>query len=396
MNSAQKQFSLNPGASRKQFPIISVRASFKFSVIKGLSMRHLWMFSVLLTGCVLSGEVTAQEPLQRIAFGSCAKQDKPQPIWDSIIATKPQLFLFIGDNIYGDTEDMQVLQQKWNLLGAQPGYQKLKQTCSVLATWDDHDYGINDAGAEYPKKRESQQIFQDFFGIPKDSPRRKQEGVYHAEVIGPPGRRVQIILLDARYFRSRLKLGFQPSELGEGYRGKYVPNTDPGATVLGDAQWKWLALQLKVPAELRVLCCSYQLLPDDHGSEAWSNFPRERERLLHLIRDTRANGVVVISGDRHLAEVMRLAPDAAGIGYPLFEVTSSSLNVPSGNINKAGVRFANEVNRHRVGLTYFDTNFGLIDIDWSQPSPVVRMQVRHEAGGVVLQQRIKLSELQPR
>jgi len=130
----------------------------------------------------------AQEPLSRIAFGSCAKQDQPQPIWESVVAMKPQLFLFIGDNIYGDTEDMAVLKQKWDLLGAQPGYQKLKQTCPVLATWDDHDYGANDAGADYAKKRESQQLFQDFFDVPKDSPRRKQEGVYHAEVFGPPGK----------------------------------------------------------------------------------------------------------------------------------------------------------------------------------------------------------------
>ncbi|MBC7821963.1 MAG: alkaline phosphatase family protein, partial [Planctomycetaceae bacterium] len=162
-------------------------------------MLRCWCVLVLLL-CV-TRPVSAQEPLQRIAFGSCAKQDKPQPIWDAVVETKPQLFLFIGDNIYGDTEDMTVLKQKWDLLGAQPGYQKLKQTCPVLATWDDHDYGANDAGAEYPKKRESQQLFQDFFGIPKDSPRRQREGVYHAEIFGPPGRRVQILLLDARYFR---------------------------------------------------------------------------------------------------------------------------------------------------------------------------------------------------
>lgn len=349
---------------------------------------------MIAVGLLVSGRTHAQEPLQRIAFGSCAKQDQPQPIWESVVATKPQLFLFIGDNIYGDSDDMVVLKKKWDLLGAQPGYQKLKQTCPILATWDDHDYGANDAGAEFPKKRESQQLFQDFFDIPKDSPRRKQEGVYHAEIFGPPGQRVQILLLDARYFRGPLKTGFKPGEPGDGFRGKYAPNTDPSATVLGDAQWKWLEQQLKSPAEVRVLCSSYQLLPDEHGSECWGNFPLERKRLLNLIRDTKAKGVVVISGDRHLAELMRLAPDSAGIGYPLYEVTSSSLNAPSGNMTKAGVRFANEINSYRVGLTYFDTNFGAIDIDWSQPSPLLRLQVRDEKGGVVLQQRVKLSDLQ--
>ncbi len=146
--------------------------------------RIPWFLALLVT---LSSPLVAQEPLSQIAFGSCAKQDKPQPIWDSVLAVKPQIFLFLGDNIYGDTDDMQILTQKWELLGAQPGFQKLKQTCPILATWDDHDMGANDAGANYPKRRESQRIFQDFFGISQESPRRQREGVYHAEVFGPPG-----------------------------------------------------------------------------------------------------------------------------------------------------------------------------------------------------------------
>lgn len=353
--------------------------------------------ALLLLACLFvltQSSVADEDPLSRIAFGSCAKQDKPQPIWEAVLETKPQIFLFLGDNIYGDSEDMSVLRAKYELLGNQPGYQKLKQTCPVLATWDDHDYGANDAGAEYPQKRESQQLFLDFFDIAKDDPRRTQEGVYSAHVFGPVGRRVQIILLDVRYFRSRLKTGFQPGEPGDGFRGKYVPNNDADATVLGAAQWSWLEQQLKVPAELRVIGSGLQVLADEHGSEMWGNFPADRLRLFRLIRDTRANGVVLLSGDRHLAEIARLPADHKdGIGYPLFDITSSSLNAPSGNLTKSGIRFANEVNSYRVGLTYFDVNFGSIQIDWDAADPVVRLQVREELGGVVLQQRATLSQL---
>lgn len=336
-------------------------------------------------------------PLARIAFGSCAKQDRPQPIWDAVVETRPQLFLFLGDNIYADTEDMGVMRAKYAQLADQPGFQKLRRTCPILATWDDHDYGANDAGVEYPKKRESQQVFLDFFGIPKDDPRRTQEGVYSAHVFGPPGKRVQIILLDARYFRSPLKVGFQPGEPGEGKRGKYVPNDDAKATVLGDAQWAWLEKQLRAPAKLRLICSGVQVIADEHGSETWGNFPRERQRLLRLIRQTGAGGVILLSGDRHLAEISRLAADRAdGAGYPLFDITSSSLNAPSGNFTKARTRFANEINSYRVGLTYFDVNFGTVQIDWDAADPLVRLQVRDEKGDVVLQQRVKLSQLQPR
>lgn len=335
--------------------------------------------------------------LTRIAFGSCVRQDLPQPIWDTVVGSDPELFLFLGDNIYADTEDMDRMRAKYQMLGDQQGYQKLKATCPILATWDDHDYGANDAGLEYPKKRESQQIFLDFFDVASDSPRRKREGVYHAQVFGPVGQRVQIILLDARYHRSPLKTGYQPSERNEGYRGKYSPNDDPDATVLGEQQWQWLAEQLKTAAELRLICSGVQVLADEHGSEMWGNFPRERQRLLRLLKDSHAGGVVLLSGDRHLAEIARLHVDHAdSIGYPLFDITSSSLNHPSGNFTKAGTRFANEINSYRVGLTYFEINFGMIQIDWDQPDPVVRMQVRDAAGDVVLQQRVWLSQLQPK
>ena len=65
---------------------------------------------------MLLNALAAEEPLSRISFGSCAKQDKPQPIWDAVVAGKPELFIFLGDNIYGDSADMNVLQAKYEQL----------------------------------------------------------------------------------------------------------------------------------------------------------------------------------------------------------------------------------------------------------------------------------------
>lgn len=336
----------------------------------------------------------AEEPLSRISFGSCAKQDQPQPVWDAVVAGQPELFLMLGDNIYGDTHDMSVLKAKYELLGQQPGFQKLMATCPIAATWDDHDFGANDAGAEYPEKKESQKIFLDFFRVPATDDRHTRDGVYSSAVYGPPGKRVQVILLDTRFFRSPLKKGFDTREAGDGYRGVYGPNRDSNATILGDTQWKWLEEQLNVPAEIRIIGSSFQVLSDQHGWEMWGNFPEERTRLFQLLKTTRASGVIFLSGDRHLAELACLPANASfGIGYPVYEVTSSSLNQPSGNFTKSGVRFANEINPYRVGLTYFDVNFGNVLIDWSQTDPAIRIQVCDEKGGVVLQQKLVLSEL---
>lgn len=321
--------------------------------------------------------------LTRIAFGSCARQDKPQPIWNAVVAARPDIYLSLGDNIYGDTEDMAVMKKKYAQLAAIPGWQKLKKTCPILATWDDHDYGVNDGGADYPKKDESQQLFLDFFGIPKDSPRRTQKGVYHAEVFGPPEKRVQIILLDTRYFRSPLKKKPGKRPFGE---GPYEPSTDLKATMLGDAQWAWLEAQLKVPAKLRILVSSIQLVPQDHGWEKWLNFPHERERLYKLIKDTKAGGLVTVSGDRHLAELSMMD---AGIGYPLYDLTSSGLTEGSPKWRKF------EVNRHRVATMNHGNNFGLVRIDWSQDDPLIRLQIRDEEGEVTIQEKLPLSWLQP-
>jgi alkaline phosphatase D len=154
---------------------------------------------------------------------------------------------------------------------------------------------------------------------------------------------------------------------------------------------------LAKPAELRVIGSGVQFVAYENGWETWGNFPKERQRMLRLLRDKKVNGVVFLSGDRHLAEISCLpASNADGLGYPLYDVTSSSLNAPSGNLTKAGVRFANEVNSYRVGLTFFEVNHGAVLVDWNELDPVVRLQIRDEKGGVVLQQRFPLSRLQPK
>ncbi len=327
----------------------------------------------------------SDKTISRIALGSCAKQNRPQPIWDAIVQSSPDLFLFLGDNIYGDTDDMAILRAKYRELGSQPGFQKLRAVCPILATWDDHDYGVNDGGADYARKAESQEVFNDFFDTPKDSPRRARPGIYDAQVFGPPGQRVQIILLDTRYFRSPLVK--RPE--ADRKLGPYQPNEDPHTTILGDSQWNWLEEQLRVPAELRIVASSIQVVADEHHWEKWGNMPHERNRLFELIRKNEANGVIFVSGDRHLAEISCIENSSSENrgGYPLYDLTSSSLNQPSGGGND------NEPNAYRLGDNYLQVNFGAITIDWRQTDPVVELAIHGLEGEVVQKQAIKLSQL---
>ena len=136
------------------------------------------------TGCTDADEpveaVETRTPLTRIAFGSCNDQTAPQPLWGPIRATNPDLWVWMGDNIYGDTSRMAALDSMYARQKRHPGYRALRESTRVIGTWDDHDYGANDAGRSYPKRDSSQMKLLDFLGVPKDDPRRDREGVYSA------------------------------------------------------------------------------------------------------------------------------------------------------------------------------------------------------------------------
>ncbi|MEM8738540.1 MAG: alkaline phosphatase D family protein [Planctomycetota bacterium] len=331
------------------------------------------------------GGSEAERPLTRIGFGSCSSEQRAQPIWDVVLDREPELFILAGDNVYGDTDEPAVLREKYDLFAAVPGFARLRRQARLLATWDDHDYGRNDAGAEYAMKRDSQQIFLDFLGVPSDSPRRQREGVYHAETFGPEGQRTQVILLDTRYHRSELeRFAPRPGQR----RGDYKPSSRRDATMLGEAQWAWLEEQLSQPADLRLIVSSIQFVAEDHRFEKWINLPRERQRMLRLIRDTGASGVVFLSGDRHHAELSRLAPGI--VDYPLYDLTASGLN--QSRPRRGGYR-PPEANRHRIQGPFRGEHFGMLHIDWDQPVPMLSLEIVDGQGESVIADRLQLDEI---
>ena len=326
----------------------------------------------------------AADVVSDIAVGSCIKR-VDHPMLERALTLPMDLFLLIGDNIYADTQDMAVMRAKYDALKHSRFFRELRAKVPVLATWDDHDFGANDVGADYPKRRESQEEFLRWLDEPADSPRRQREGVYEARVFGPAGKRVQIVLLDTRYFRSPLQRVARPEEKRLG--GAYIPNPDRAATMLGDEQWRWLGEQLKVPAELRVLVSSIQFVSEFSGAEAWANLPREKQRMLDLIRTTKAAGVIFLSGDRHWCELSRMP---GPLGYPLYDLTASSLTEPH-------PRGTPTENRYRaLPTTYHDVNVGHLHIDWEAPDPAVALKIVDVAGETRIAHTLRLSELRAR
>ncbi len=326
----------------------------------------------------------ADAVLTSIAFGSCNTAERPIPILDAIVAQADEhdLFLYVGDNVYGDVDsddpEMPELRNAYAMLAARPEFQRLRSALPMEFTWDDHDYGLNDAGGEFPLKAEAQAIFNNFWRVPAGDERRMREGVYTSRMFGPDGRRVQLIMLDTRYFRGQLT---PTDERGAVGKERYLPSEDDSQTMLGEAQWAWLEDQFRQPADLRLVVSSIQVHADGHGWEAWRNLPHERERLYGLIRETGANGVVFVSGDRHSAGLY-VREDVAD--YPLYEITSSSLNLSFRDEN-------NEPGPHRIGEMYARENFGVIEIDWDEGE--LELELRDIDGEEVREVEIDLAEI---
>lgn len=327
--------------------------------------------------------IHAQTGVSKIAFGSCGHQNRSLSIFNTIVSHKPDLFVFLGDNVYGDTKNMDTLKAIYAKLGNKPSYQNLKKNVPIIATWDDHDYGQNDAGRHYPMKEQSKKVFLDFFEEPAKSPRRTHAGIYQAYAYTNAGKTVQVLLLDVRTFRDNLKPygGEKKGDEDFFYRLQYAPYTSSDSTLLGEEQWKWLEQELRKPADVRIIASGSQFGITYNGYESWANFPHEQQRLLNLIKTTRANGVLVISGDVHYGEISRLTTEGQ---YPIYDVTSSGLS--------SSWEFATP-NKNRVEGPIMENHFGLITINWQVADPTITMEIWDKYDNQRVEYTIKLSEI---
>lgn len=332
-----------------------------------MSLIHCFALSLFV--CLpLAGKFPQDfsKPLHRIAFGSCNRHDLPQPLWPVIANNKPDLWIWLGDNVYGDTEDMMLLKEKYDAQKALPGYATFARHTSILATWDDHDYGANNSGSSYPKKAESAKLALDFADVPAEDPRRAREGIYGSYTFGPPGKQVKVILVDDRYFSEK-----------------------PGknADLLGKAQWDWLKQELLTSkAQINLIATGIQFIAPDHKYEKWANFPISRQGLLDFIRKKGIPGVVFISGDRHIHEISLKNDEETP--YPLVDVTSSGLTHTWEN-------FPGEANRHRVGRVHDTLGFGLITLDWEATPATICFEIRNADNRVVNQLILPIKSLSP-
>ena len=282
----------------------------------------------------LIANISFAEIVYKLGIGSCVDQDYPTPAWASLEKESINSFFFLGDNIYGDVPSGRldnVILSYEKLNDQMPSW--LKNT-EKLVIWDDHDYGLNDAGANYIYKAESQQIYNDAWNIDQNDPRRSREGIYFSELKDIAGKKILIVGLDTRYFRSNLiKIG-----------NSYKPHKNSNTTILGPIQWQWLKKELSREHDILILASSIQVLATEHRFEKWSNIPHERDKLLALLNKL-SSKVLIISGDRHRSGFYKQDN--------IYEFTSSSLN--------RGIFPSYETDSLLLGKTYTQNNYGIVE-----------------------------------
>ena len=218
----------------------------------------------------------------------------------------------------------------------------------IQATWDDHDYGQNDGGASFSQKSLSLSLFWQFFGPRMEATQVAPDGVYNVATRTIEGHEVQFIALDTRSFRGRLKPTLVRDKPGA---ERYVPNSDIDQSMLGEAQWKWFEDQLQVPADIRIVMSSIQVIAEGHGWERWGNLPHERQRLLDLLRRRSQGDVLLVSGDRHIGGIYQI--EYAGERFT--EITSSGLNMTWTR--------SDEYLPNQIGVPVREDHFAVLSID---------------------------------
>lgn len=256
-----------------------------------------------------------------VAIGSCYYANEPRTdrpgrpygsdpvIFRTIAARKPDLMIWLGDNVYlreTDFGSVAAMKRRYALAREEPALQPLLEGARHYATWDDHDFGPNDALWINRFATESLDVFKTYWANPTYGA-RGIPGVFGQFSWGD----VDFFLLDDRFYRT-------PERLPDG----------PDKTMLGREQMRWLQHALYYSrAPFKVVANGSQVLNHVTRDESFAHYPDQKE-LLDFIVKHRIRGVMFLSGDRHLTELQRVTPEGF---YPLYDFTSSSLTAGLSN-----------------------------------------------------------------
>lgn len=293
----------------------------------------------------------------RVAFGSCCRvqYDPHQRIWNTVRALEPDMFVWLGDNIYADSDRVASLTDLYARGRVVPSLEPLLRSVPQLATWDDHDFGYNDSDGLSPYKADSLRVFKRFWANPsygeQDNP-----GVYFKQHYGG----VDFFVLDGRYYRD-------PTERAD----------DAGKTMLGTKQKAWLKRELKASTTaFKVLAIGggWSSAENEEGGDSWAVYMTERKEIFDFIRDEGIGGVVCISGDSHMGE-LNCIPWSEHGGYDIYDFCSSPL------AQQPAAKHTRQTPEVRVRDVWTRTvNVGLLRFDLTGDTPTLTYTLHDDMG----------------
>jgi len=366
--------------------------------VNGLEINTEYNYSLIIDGKFLSTtfptRFTTQTlwqfrmPAPDFSFlaGSCAyfnepKYDRPGKPYgndSSIFKTMAQVpaafHIWMGDNWYAREVDF---GSEWGLNyrasrdRAHSILQPFMAAMPQYATWDDHDYGPNDAGKSFILKEESRAIFKNYSANPSYG--QNGQGIYTKVSYSD----VDVFLTDDRYFRS--EPGITDSTSGTLNKEK---------TFFGPQQMEWLQNELLFSsATFKIIVVGSQVLNGMNKFECLRNYPFEYKQLLDFISDHKIKGIVFFSGDRHHSEVIRLERTGA---YTLYDITISPYTA-----GVSAVRGEEVNNPDREKNTLVEAqNFGKISVTGAAKARKLKVEFVGIKGNALAEWTVSENDLQ--
>ena len=285
-------------------------------------------------------------PAFSLATGSCAyinetEYDRPgtpygsdYAIFNQIAAQKPDLMLWLGDNVYYREPDWATrtgMLHRYSHARSLPELQPLLASTQHYAIWDDHDFGPDNSDGNWPHKETSWEVFQSFWGNPTFGVNGQKGCTTWFQFAD-----VDFFLLDGRYFRTTER----------------CKSCEP--SMLGKAQLEWFKGALASSyAPFKVVALGNQFITSNEHDETFARYFRaERDSILAFIERENIKGVVFLTGDRHFTELSALKNTA---GNWVYDLTTSPFTA---GVNTRGPQ---EANTYRVeGTVAVQHNFAIL------------------------------------
>lgn len=301
-------------------------------------------------------------------FGSCSWwKDTDYPIIQTMADHSADFMLWLGDNLYlepWDYDHIDGIGEKYASARQHHHLNNLLSSKGQVATWDDHDYGRNDASRDWVFKEEARNVFSKYwvnpsYGTP-DVP-----GIQTQFRISD----MDFFLLDGRTFRDNPKMP-EPKQM------------------YGAGQLRWLKNNiLNSRAQLKVIIAGSQWINPRNSFEGWNLYPKEQSAFLSWLKDKQIPGVIFLSGDRHFSEVIKQPREGT---YPLYDITCSPLT----SILVKELNESEKDNPFRLdGTLVTQHNYCEMKVTGSKGSRIIDISSYSARGEVLWHKKIPYTEL---